>query len=101
MSQLMTEEETAEILHMNGYSMRTKRQVGGLRQHVKSITNRNQTKAVNFPRSPEIKRIIKAANDAGVQIGSVDIRPDGITINQPTEAASASDYDIWTSQNQG
>lgn len=53
----------------------------------------------NFPRSPEIKRVLKAAKDAGVAIGSVDIRPDGITIYPPGKDQGQSAYDIWK-QNQ-
>lgn len=49
-----------------------------------------------FPRSPEIKRLIKAAKDAGVQIGSIDIRPDGITIYPPVKGkGEMSPYDVW------
>ncbi len=51
-----------------------------------------------FPKSPEIKRILKAAKDAGVTIGSVDIRPDGITIH-PQAKVGSSPYDLWKAQN--
>lgn len=53
----------------------------------------------DWPRSPEIKRLIKAAKDAGLQIGSIDIRPDGITIHPPAKAQGNSAYDTWEAQN--
>ena len=56
-----------------------------------------------FPRSPEIKRLIKAATDAykaaGLQVGSIDVRPDGITIYPAEKAQGQSAYDIWKAQN--
>lgn len=60
----------------------------------------NMNLPVSFPRSPEIKRVLKAAKDAGVQIGSIDIRPDGITIYPPEKGQGQSAYDIWKAQNQ-
>ena len=54
-----------------------------------------------FPRSPEIKRILKAARDAGIPIGAVDIRPDGITIHPPAKTTGGSAYDTWKSHNAG
>lgn len=45
--------------------------------------------------STEIKRVIKAAKDAGIAIGSVDIRADGIAIYPPTESAVGNAYDAW------
>lgn len=45
--------------------------------------------------SAEIKRVIKAAKDAGVEIGTVDIRADGIAIYPPTESAVGNAYDAW------
>lgn len=55
---------------------------------------------IKFPRSPEIKRLIKAAKDAGIQVGSIDIRPDGVTIYPAEKAQGQSAYDIWKAQNQ-
>lgn len=55
--------------------------------------------AMHFPRSPEIKRIIKAAKDAGVEIGSIDIRADGVTISPPLNGnVGVSPYDKWKAQ---
>ncbi|MFX4084526.1 hypothetical protein ACKU27_05410 [Sphingobium yanoikuyae] len=58
------------------------------------------SQALKFPKSPEIKRLIKAARDAGMQIGSIDIRPDGVTIYPPAKEQGQSPYDIWKAQNQ-
>ena len=44
--------------------------------------------------SPEIKRILKAAKDAGIAIGAIDIRTDGITIHPPAKAQGSA-YDQW------
>lgn len=44
--------------------------------------------------SAEIKRVIKAAKDAGVIIGSVDIRADGVAIYPPAESAGSA-FDVW------
>lgn len=56
---------------------------------------------IQFPKSPEIKRLIKAARDAGIQVGSIDIRPDGVTIYPAEKAQGQSAYDIWKAQNEG
>lgn len=56
---------------------------------------------IRFPGSTEIKRLIKAAKDAGIQVGSIDIRPDGITIYPAEKAQGQSAYDIWKAQNAG
>ncbi len=52
-----------------------------------------------FPRSPEIKRVLKAIKDAGLPIGFVDIRHDGVTVYPPTKEGQSA-YDIWKAQNQ-
>lgn len=52
-----------------------------------------------FPHSPEIKRVLKAVRDSGIAIGSVDIRPDGITILPKAKDNKRSAYDIWKAQN--
>lgn len=57
--------------------------------------------AQTFPRSPEIKRLIKAAKDAGIQVGSIDIRVDGITIYPAAKDQGQSAYDLWKAKNQG
>ena len=44
--------------------------------------------------SAEIKRVIKAAKDAGVQIGSVDIRADGVAIYPPAQSTENA-FDAW------
>ena len=49
---------------------------------------------VRFPPSPEIKRAIKAAKDAGIAIGSVDIRADGVTIHPPS-TTHRNAFDDW------
>lgn len=48
--------------------------------------------------SAEIKRVIKAAKDAGVAIGTVDIRADGIAIYPPSESAGNA-FDAWIKNN--
>ena len=58
-------------------------------------------KIISFPRSPEIKRILKATRDSGIPIGAVDIRPDGITIHPPIVTGGGSAYDAWKSKNAG
>ena len=49
--------------------------------------------------STEIKRVIKAAKDAGVLIGSVDIRADGVAIYPPAESAGSA-FDDWVKNNE-
>lgn len=54
---------------------------------------------VKFPSSPEIKRVIAAARNAGVQIGSVDIRADGVTIHPLVENhAGMTPYEKWVAR---
>lgn len=54
---------------------------------------------MKFPASPEIKRVLAAARKAGVEIGSVDIRFDGVTIHPPTQSQSGmSAYEKWASR---
>lgn len=48
--------------------------------------------------SAEIKRVIKAAKDAGVEIGAVDIRSDGVAIYPPAESAGNA-FDAWKKNN--
>ena len=50
-----------------------------------------------FPSSVEIKRVIAAASRAGIDIGSIEIHSDKITIYRrlPTDGPGVSDYDIW------
>jgi hypothetical protein len=46
--------------------------------------------------SPEIKRVLKAAKDAGVEIGPIDIYPDHVTIHPLGESGGkANAYDVW------
>ena len=51
---------------------------------------------LKFPPSVEIKRAIAAAIRAGIEIGSIEIHTDKITIHprHPTEP-ELGDYDIW------
>jgi hypothetical protein len=52
-----------------------------------------------FPPSPEIKRVIYAAQTAGIEIGSIEIEPGKITIHaekEPEEELSA--YDRWKAE---
>lgn len=46
--------------------------------------------------SPEIKRVLKAAQDAGVEIGAIDIHTDHVTIRPPVEAGGKHNaFDAW------
>lgn len=46
--------------------------------------------------SPEIKRVLKAAKDAGIEFGAVDIRADGITLHPIGESGAKPDaFEIW------
>ena len=50
-----------------------------------------------FPPTVEIKRAISAAIRAGIEIGSIEIHADKITIHSrdPTDAQGLSEYDFW------
>jgi len=50
-----------------------------------------------FPSSTEIKRVIAAASRAGVQIGSIEIHSDKITIHSrdPADPLALTEYDLW------
>ena len=50
-----------------------------------------------FPSSVEIKRVIAAASRAGIEIGSIEIYSDKITIRSrdPADAPGLSEYDLW------
>ena len=52
---------------------------------------------LKFPASAEIKRVIAAANRAGIEIGSIEIHSDKITIHprDPGVASVLSAYDLW------
>lgn len=51
-------------------------------------------------RSPEIKRVLKAYQDAGGEIGRVDIRADSVSIYPPSAKESGlSLYDQWIADN--
>jgi hypothetical protein len=56
---------------------------------------------IKFPPSVEIKRVLAAAQRAGIQIGSVEIEPRKITIHRDdeTDPRSAAEiaYDQWKS----
>lgn len=50
--------------------------------------------------SPEIKRVLKAAKDAGVEFGPIDIYPDHVTIHPLGESGvKANAYDRWKQDN--
>ena len=55
-----------------------------------------------FPSSAEIKRVISAASRAGLEIGSVEIHSDKITIHRrdPADASGLSAYDVWKIESQ-
>ena len=56
---------------------------------------------MKFPSSPEIKRILAAVEKAGIEIGSVDIRADGVTIHPPTQSQSEmSPYEKWKAKSE-
>ena len=50
-----------------------------------------------FPASVEIKRVIAAAARAGIEIGTIEIHPDKITIHprDPSDVGGLSEYDLW------
>lgn len=48
----------------------------------------------------EIKRVIAAVRDAGLPIGAIDIRTDGVTIHPPAESATGNALDDWLRQDQ-
>jgi hypothetical protein len=50
-----------------------------------------------FPASAEIKRVIAAASRAGLEIGSIEIHLDKITIHSrdPADAQGLTEYDLW------
>ena len=50
-----------------------------------------------FPSSVEIKRVIAAATRAGIEIGSIEIHLDKITIHSrdPADPQGLSEYDLW------
>jgi len=50
-----------------------------------------------FPSSVEIKRVIAAVSRAGLEIGSIEIYSDKITIRSrdPADAPGLSEYDLW------
>ena len=50
-----------------------------------------------FPSSVEIKRVIAAAARAGIEVGSIEIEADKITIHprDPGNAPGLSEYDLW------
>jgi len=52
---------------------------------------------LRFPASAEIKRVIAAAMRAGIEIGSIEIRSDKITIRprDPANVRGLSEYDLW------
>ena len=49
------------------------------------------------PPAAEIKRAIAAAIRAGIEIGSIEIHPDKITIHSrdPADPQGLSQYDLW------
>jgi hypothetical protein len=55
-----------------------------------------------FPPSPEIKRVIYAAQTAGIEIGSIEIEPNRIRIYTLTEKKDQeeqlSPYDLWKAE---
>ncbi|PZU44093.1 MAG: hypothetical protein DI568_16365 [Sphingomonas sp.] len=55
---------------------------------------------LRFPKSSEIKRLVKADCDAGMQVGSIDICPDGVTIYPPAKKLGLPPYGVWKAQNQ-
>jgi len=50
-----------------------------------------------FPSSVEIKRVIAAASRAGIEIGSIEVHSDKITIHSRDAAdlQGLSEYDLW------
>lgn len=55
-------------------------------------------RAVRYPRRAEITRLVQAARATGVNVGSIDVRPDGsIRINTDSGAIERPDteFDRW------
>lgn len=52
---------------------------------------------LKFPPSVEIKRVIAATVRAGIEIGSIEIHADKITIQPrtPADLRGLSEYDLW------
>jgi len=50
-----------------------------------------------FPSSAEIKRVIAAASKAGIEIGSIEVHSEKITIHSRdlADLQGLSDYDLW------
>lgn len=48
----------------------------------------------------EIERVLKTLIKLGVQIGSVDIRSDGVTVHPPAESQGGNEYDRWKAKDQ-
>ena len=54
-----------------------------------------------LPSDREITRVLNTLRRAGVKIGAVDIRVDGVTVHPPVESGGASAYDRWKTKDQG
>ena len=52
---------------------------------------------LKFPSSAEIKRVIAAAARAGIEIGSIEVHTDKITIRprDPADGLGLTEYDLW------
>ena len=52
---------------------------------------------LKFPPSVEIKRAIAAVSRAGIEIGSIEIQADKITIHprDPADPRGLGEYDLW------
>lgn len=50
---------------------------------------------MKLPSSAAIQRAIKAAKDAGIPIGAVDITTNGVTIYAPSKEATGTAFDRW------
>lgn len=48
----------------------------------------------------EVRRALDIAREYGIQIGSIDIRSDGVTIH-PANRTPENDFDRWLSQDKG
>lgn len=50
---------------------------------------------MKLPSDSAIKRVIRAAKEAGLPIGAVDVSTNGVTIHPPHKEPSGSAYDRW------
>lgn len=53
---------------------------------------------MKLPSNVAIQRVIRAAKDAGISIGSIDITATGVTIHSAQKEKTGSAFDRWKDQ---